>query len=319
MKNLLSVLLLSVVCSPDARASALFDDLVRSNPVLRAFFGDGECAERPAPLPDASAEALFKRGQSSTAKKNHCEAARSYFEVMRQHPIAPWWKKSWLALIDSYVAAGDTLMAANEANEFLDQMRGVPEAEVVHFKLLTAVHQRSRALGAERSQEWTEYALGISRAQSEKNPYLLRLSYQSYLETYPHGRFVAEVRAYQLEARNIFANHWLAIGKFYLGQRQYVAAIERFRFILQWGPGVAAFDEALFRSIETLANFARDIADRRRLSDDRLEELARAPLKSIDRASLAAQTRAEAERLLRTMETDRPASPWLAQARAALR
>lgn len=291
-------------------ARSTWQDLIQSNAILKTFLGQPECPENPPFLSDMDAEKLWQRGLNMKEKGRLCDAAQSYAEIMRQHPQKKWWKKSWIALIETYVQARDPYLTVNEANVFIDQMQGTPEAEYVHFLMLTSIFERSQTIGPDRSQEWTKYALGIHSTQTADAPYLLRLSFVEFLKEYPEGPYSKQIENELAEIKNTFAEHWLNIGKYYVKKKEYPAAIERFRFILEWGPGIESFDETLYCTIDALYRLSIAILDKRQISDRRLGSITAMPIKQINRQQLAQETRNEALRLKEMFLKERPKSPW---------
>lgn len=243
------------------------------------LFEAGSCPEIIKPLPEQPAELLLADAFKLRAKHKDCEAARYFSEVRRQWPIKPYYKLAWKEQILSYVLADDFTAAINEGNDFIDQMRGTPEVEEIHLILINSVNGMMTKAGSDRSQEWTEYALGISKRQNEESPYLKNLSFKSFLDQYPNSPNVAVINGMMTQARNNHAEYHLKIGNYYAtriaadsGMPNYPAAVMRYRIVLKWGPIVSSYTQAMYSTVDVLYKMIRAIETPNALSEDKLKE-----------------------------------------------
>lgn len=296
-----------------------WDEFVHSHPQLEKFFGSPTCPATPEAVEEQEAQHLWDAGKIYQGQKRGCLAGRYFYALMMQYPIAPWWKKAWVELISSYMIAGDYVLVMNEGNQFLDENIGTPEAEEVHFMILTAVHEQGAKFGPEFNQQWTEFALGIQGKQHDINPYFVRLGYASYLKNYPEGKHVAQIKQWQADARNELCDHYMMVGRFYYEKKQYLSAILRYAVILEWGAGIRAFPEALYETVRADWDFAKALADHKQIDDDRFLELMHSADKAVlaQREQVTADTKAEALSILKMMKEKLPAgNEWTAKAQA---
>lgn len=238
----------------------------------------GSCPESYDHLPDQPAQDLLNRGYELRARQKDCDSIQYFQEVRRQWPIKPYFKIAWKEIIKSYLLADDYTAAINEGNVFLDEMRGTPDVEEIHLILINAVNIQMMKAGSERSQEWTEYALGISKKQNDENPYLKNLSFKSYLERYPDSPNLSTVKGMMAHARNNHAEYHLKIGNYYairiapdLGIPNYPAAVMRYDIVLKWGPTVTTFSQALYSTVDVLYKMKSAILAPGMLKDDDLK------------------------------------------------
>ncbi len=228
---------------------------------LSQYFKKSECTEKSKYLPEQPAEQLLQKAGELRALKKDCESASVLQELKRQYPIRPYYRLAWMELINSYLLAEDYIAAINEANGFLDEMKFIPEAEEVHFKLLHAVYLKMQQAGDERSQEWTEYALGISSLQNEQNPFLKNLTFKSFYDAFPNSKLKSQVEGFHKVARNQHADYNLKVGIYIAFRGQHVAAIMRFARVLKWGPVVESYQHALYLTIENNLQIKNKIID----------------------------------------------------------
>lgn len=218
--------------------------------------------------------------------RDYCESARYFSEIRRLWATPQYFQMAWKELIKSYILAGDLIEAINEGNEFIEHYAVSadtakpqdPAVEEVHLILINAVHLKMAAAGSERSQEWTEYALGISKEQNSSNPYLKNLSYKDYLERYPNSKNKHVIEGMVREARNNYAQHQLNVGNYSklrilpgVGYPNYPGAVGRYSIILGWGPIVSSYNQALYETVDALYKMAAMIEsnalDERSLKD----------------------------------------------------
>lgn len=278
MKWLLSLILVVNMVHAESNVSETVKKWAKESGFLDFLFDKGGCPELFAHLPEQSAEQLMSQAYQLRAKRKDCEAARYFHEVRRQWPVRPYYKNAWKELIMSYVLADDYVGAINEGNMFMDQMRGTPEVEEVHLVLINAVNMMMMKAGTERSQEWTEYSLGISKKQNDDNPYLKNLSFKSFLDKYPDSPNVSTVKGMMTLARNNHAEYHLKIGNYYANRvmpgasfPNYPGAIGRYDVVLKWGPIVSSYSQALYMTVESLYKMAQ-IIESNSISEEKLKE-----------------------------------------------
>ncbi len=243
------------------------------------FMSDkGECPETYEHLPEQNAQALISRAFELRAKSKYCESGRYFYELRRQWPVKEYYKMAWKELINSYVLADDLIAAINEGNDFMAFFVGTPDAEDVHLILLNAVYLKMMAAGSEKSQEWTEYALGISNQQTSDNPYLKNLSFKDYMDKYPNSPNLKVIEGMMRNARNNHAEYHLKVGNYYATRMMpdatfpnYPAAIGRYAMVLRWGPIVSVYNQAMFSTVDVLYKMSA-IIESNAISEDKLKE-----------------------------------------------
>lgn len=270
-------------------------------------------------IKDLSAVEMIAKAEALTKREKFCDAAYTYSEVMRQYPNAGYWKKAWLGVIDSYFRAGDDIQAINEANRFLAEMIGVPEAERVHYMIAKAIFHKILVTTPEQDLRWVNYALGISKDQKEDvNPYFKNLVMTSFVEKYPDSIYAEDVKNMTKTARNSLGTHYLKRGKFLASQRDYVEAISCFSAVLKGGPGIEVFSESLYEMIKVQMEFAKYLPNDWWITDKQLAVwLKQAPESiktTVDRQKLAEETYQQAEKMLQMMQKNLPDDTWTQKA-----
>lgn len=279
MKLVIAIVLMISTVRAESSAFDAVNDVIKKSGFLDFLFDKGSCPEIFKHLPDQSAEQLLTQAYELRSKRKDCESARYFFELRRQWPMKPYYNLGWKEQIMSYVLADDYMAAINEGNDFMAMMNGAPEVEEIHLILINAVNMMMMKAGSERSQEWTEYALGISKKQNEDNPYLKNLSFKSFIDKYPNSPNVTVIQGMTTQARNNHAEYHLKIGNYYATRiaqdasiPNYPAAIGRYHVVLKWGPVVSSYTKAMYSTIEVLYKMKRAIETPNVLTEDKLKE-----------------------------------------------
>jgi outer membrane protein assembly factor BamD len=304
-------LLLSLSLHSTAQARISFEDVAAAlGSLFPGFVSDqGSCPEPPKPIEGLTPEQIFTQGETLLRKERvTCEAARYFFEVMRQDGASSLHQKAQLKYIEALRLARDFNGAVNEANRYLDTDWRSPGAEEAHYQIVLAV--RDQIGLPKHSQTWSEYALGIGPGQNESAPYLMNLAFQSFLDRFPNSRRKAEVSSYVLHARNSLAAHFLEVGLYYYKRKEYKAAIGRFMYIARNGRATTSFEPATYYAIMSFRAFARMVRSGE-IKDKRLAELMGvAPGEKISRDEVAQKAEASARSLEQDMRRHLPDSEW---------
>lgn len=291
------------------------------------FLSDkGECPEHFEHLPEQDAQPLISKAFELRSKAKYCESARYFYELRRQWPVKEYYKMAWKELVNSYVLADDLIAAINEGNDFMAFFIGSPEVEEVHLILINAVNMKMMAAGSERSQEWTEYALGISKQQNSDNPYLKNLSFKDFIDKYPNSPNIKVIEGMMRYARNNHAEYHLKVGNYYATRMMpdasfpnYPAAVGRYSLVLKWGPIVSAYNQALYSTVEVLYKMS-DIIETNKISEDKLKDWlqidSNRDKKAVDRKSIVTQIHAQIAELQKKMSSETVTQDiWIQKAR----
>ncbi len=130
--------------------------------------------------------------------------------------------RAQIALADSYYRDGGTLNLAEAL------------ARYTNFLAFNPLHTRS---------DYVQYQVGLCYFEqvysSDKDQGQTRKSMEEFRKVralYPASPFVAEAEARMQEGRQLLAHHELVVGRFYASRKAYMAAIDRYRSILDRFP-----------------------------------------------------------------------------------
>jgi outer membrane protein assembly factor BamD len=201
-------------------------------------------AERYTPeiVEQVPAQELYNRGLSRLERNDAAGAAEAFEELERQYPYSEWARRALVMKAYSYYEMSAYDEAIDAASSYLRQFPGSDEAAYAQFILASSYFDQIPDVT--RDQERTERAV---------------MALQAVIDRYPDSEYVEAARAKLLMAYDQLAGKEMEVGRFYLNQRNYTAAINRFRNVISNYQTTRHVEEALSRLTE--AYFAMGITD----------------------------------------------------------
>ena len=183
-------------------------------------------------------EKLYNEGLYLMNQRKDLKAASKKFEeVDRQHPYSDWARKSLLMSAYSFYNAGDYDSCIGAASRYVTLHPGSPDAAYAQY-LIAASHY-DQIPDISRDQGRTEKAIA---------------SLEEVIRKYPTSEYSVSAKAKLQGARDQLAGKEMQIGRYYLERREYLAAINRFKFVVTTYQDTRHVEEALERLTE--ANMA---------------------------------------------------------------
>jgi len=170
------------------------------------------------------------------------DAIKNFNEVDRQHPYSEWARKSLIMSAYASFKGGKYEDTVQTANRYLSLYPGTEEASYAQF--LIAQSDFNRIEDVTRDQSRTEKALA---------------GMQEIVDRYPDSEYAIDARQKVVETRDQLAGKELQIGRYYLERREYIAAINRFKTIVDTYADTRIAEEALYRLVE--ANLAMGLVE----------------------------------------------------------
>ncbi|NBC31416.1 MAG: outer membrane protein assembly factor BamD [Alphaproteobacteria bacterium] len=186
------------------------------------------------PYVERSAEEIYNEAAEALEDEDYEQAAQLFDEVERQHPYSPWAQRA--QLMSAFAHYQD--LNYDEAIIALDRfIRLHPGSDQVPYAFyLRALSFYERISDVERDQSMTEEALQALTEVERRFP-----------ET-AYARDAALKRDLTLDQ---LAGQEMSIGRFYLHQNQYHAAINRFQRVVERFETTTHVPEALHRLTES--------------------------------------------------------------------
>ena len=185
-------------------------------------------------LDSYTAEEIYKQGelQLETGAKPK-DAIRYFQEVERLYPYSEWAKRSLIMQAFSQHKAKEYEEARSTAQRFLDTYPGDDDAPYAAYLMALSYYDQIDEVG--RDQGLTFQALQAMRG---------------VIEQYPDSDYARSAMLKFELAFDHLAGKEMEIGRYYLKRRNYTAAINRFRTVVQDFQTTTHTAEALHRLVE---------------------------------------------------------------------
>ena len=183
--------------------------------------------------PDTPASKTYDQGLQKLANGAPGEAAKKFTDLGKQYPSSDWAQKGQLMTTYANYQAGDYTSAVTSAERYLKDYPNSPDAPYVLYLQANAYYMQIPDIS--RDQENAQKAL---------------TAFQAVVQKYPKSEYVEDSK-YKIDVtEDQLAGKEMSIGRFYLNRRNYTAAINRFRNVLQYYQTTRHAEEALYRLVE---------------------------------------------------------------------
>lgn len=206
--------------------------------VLAASLALSACAGRDKPKTEVKyvardVDTLYTFARQLLANQRYAEAALLFDEVERQHPYSVWARRAQLMSAFSYWAARNYPQAIQSAQRFLALHPGYKDAPYAYY--IIAISYYEQISDVERDQ-------GITIQAKNALTELIR--------RYPESDYAADARLKLDLVNDHLAGKEMEIGRFYQRRTEWLAAVLRFRSVIQTFPTTSHVPEALHRQVE---------------------------------------------------------------------
>ncbi len=196
-----------------------------------SIFGGSE--EAAVAFSDEPADKLYNEGLFYLKDGDYTEATKKFEEVDKQHPYSDWARKSLIMTTYSKYAQGDYPTAIANARRYLTLHPGSEDAAYAQY--LMGMSYYNEIPDISRDQAATARALAALNEVSQR---------------WPNSQYAEEARKRVIVARDQLAGKEMEIGRFYLNQRNYIGAVNRFRTVIENYQTTRHVEEALMRVAE---------------------------------------------------------------------
>ncbi len=179
-------------------------------------------------------ELLYSTGAYRLDQRRWTEAVAYFQEVERQHPYSEWSRRAILMTAYAHYQANQYADAIEDADRFVQLYPGNPQ--VVYAYYLKAVCYFEQIVDVNRDQAATEQALAALR---------------DIVARYPRTEYAADARLKIDMVNDQLAGKEMTIGRYYLRQGQTLAAINRFKTVIDKYQTTTHTPEALYRLVES--------------------------------------------------------------------
>jgi outer membrane protein assembly factor BamD len=193
------------------------------------LFGPPKIKEEPI-VPAAS---LYQRALDDMDRQYFQTAIKTLEQLDRQHPRDPLTEKSKLMQVFANYRAGQLEEAVLAADRFLAIYPNGKDVPYVLYLKGNAYFAQIKDIT--RDQQLSRDAID---------------TYNLVISNYPQSDYADDAREKLLVAYDQLAGKEMSVGRYYLGNGQYTAAINRFRTVVETWQTSTHIEEALFRLTE---------------------------------------------------------------------
>jgi outer membrane protein assembly factor BamD len=183
--------------------------------------------------PDVPASKTYDQGLEKLANGSPSEAAKKFTDLGKQYPSSDWARKGLLMQTYADYQAGDYTTAETSAERYLKDYPNSPEADYILYLQANSYYMQIPDIS--RDQEKTGKALE---------------TFEAVVQKYPKSEYADDAKYKITVTQDQLAGKEMSIGRFYLTRRNYTAAINRFRNVLQYYQTTRHAAEALYRLVE---------------------------------------------------------------------
>lgn len=195
---------------------------------LAACGGDKTQAYIEKPVDD-----LYNKAMDALVEEDYAIAARTFDEVETQHPYSVWATKSQLMQIYALFQDGKYNDAVIAADRFIQLHPGNREVGYAYY--LKAICYYMQIVDVGRDQKLTELALK---------------ALDDVVRRFPDSKYARDARLKLDFTRDHLAGKEMEIGRYYLKRREYLAAMNRFKRVINNYQTTTHVPEALERLVE---------------------------------------------------------------------
>jgi len=182
---------------------------------------------------DKSAETLYNEAYDLLEKTSYQKAAETFDKVEMEHPYSKWATKSKLMSAYSY---------------YKDEKYDDAIASLDRFIRL---HPGNKDIA------YAYYLRGICYydqiAPSKKEQSATRDAYETFsqiITMFPESEYAADAKSKMALIEDHLAGHEMNVGRYYLKNKEYISALNRFSTVTDVYQTTAQIEEALYREVE---------------------------------------------------------------------
>ena len=180
------------------------------------------------------ADVLYNQGLANLETGRLKEAAAKFDAVDRQHPYSEYARKSMVMSAFAQYRQGNYDEAITAGKRYVNLYPSTPDAAYAQYIVGLSYFRQIRDVTQDQKE---------SRRAIE--------AMEEVVSRWPDSEYVEDAKAKIRFARDQLAGKEMQIGRYYLERREYLAAIKRFRFVVEQYPNTRHGEEALARLTES--------------------------------------------------------------------
>jgi len=203
--------------------------------VSLALSGCGQKLKDKGPkLEDLPPQTIYAQAETELADRNENKAAELFGEVERLYPYSEWAKRALIMQAYAYHLDKNYVQSRATAQRYIDFYPADADAAYAQYLLALSYYDQIEEVG--RDQAITFQALQALR---------------TVIEVYPESEYARSARMKFALAFDHLAAKEMEVGRYYLARGHYLAAVNRFRAVVEDFQTTSHTPEALFRLVES--------------------------------------------------------------------
>lgn len=218
-----------LMIGPGGRRGAARTLAILAALALAACSSDDTLVDDTRPAAD-----IFAGADAAAVDRDFVEAAKGYDEVERLYPYSSLAKTAMIRSAESYYRGGKFDEARLAAQRYLDFFPSDSDAAYAQYIVALSYYDQISDVGRDQGD-----TVRASRALRE------------VMERYPDSPYARDASLKRDLTLDNLAGKEMQIGRYYLGRQHYIAAINRFRTVVERFNTTSQTPEALHRLVES--------------------------------------------------------------------
>lgn len=182
---------------------------------------------------DKTAEQLYTEGYNYLEKTSYQKAAETFDKVEMEHPYSKWATKSKLMSAYSYYKAENYDDAIVALDRFIRLHPGNKDVSYAYY--LKGLSYYNQISSSEKEQSATKDAYD---------------TFSQVITLFPTSEYAEDAKSKMSLIEDHLAGHEMTIGRYYLENKDYVSALNRFSAVTDNFQTTPQIEEALYREVE---------------------------------------------------------------------
>lgn len=176
---------------------------------------------------------LFSEAKAEYDQQSYGNAAENFMKIYEEYPFSDIAQQALLMALKSNYAGLKFVDAETISNEFITLYPNSPNIEEVYYLRAVIYYDQIRVVRLDQA-----------------NTVAAKEAIEEYLNRYPNGKFANDLNLKLDLVFEHFAGKEMEVGRYYLGQSDYIAAINRFKIVVEKYSRTSHVQEALYRLTE---------------------------------------------------------------------
>lgn len=182
---------------------------------------------------DKSAETLYNEAYDYLEKTSYQKAAEKFDKVEMEHPYSKWATKSKLMSAYAYYKDEKYDDAIASLDRFIRLHPG--NKDIAYAFYLKGICYYDQIAPSKKEQSATKEAYD---------------AFSQVITLFPDSEYAADAKAKMALIEDHLAGHEMNVGRYYLQNKEYISALNRFSTVTDVYQTTAQIEEALYREVE---------------------------------------------------------------------